>query len=172
VVSKSVFGGTVYVAPRHLRGSGAANRLRVFARVRGLVTDGTFFPDGKHVLLRTYGTASVYTFPSFGPVGTVDLPAQRQGEGISVSPRGRVLLSSEGVRADVLQVTLPGRLTRPAATASATPLAPTPAAPTEQARPPARTAEDWGWIALVATAVGAVGYLSLRGARLRSPRRP
>ena len=98
-MSKAVFGGTVYAAPRHLRPD-RQNRLRAFARVPGLVTDGTFFPDGRHVLLRTYGTASVYTFPGFELVGTVTLPSQPQGEGISVSSTGRVLVSSEGVHAD------------------------------------------------------------------------
>ena len=62
---------------RHRTGS------RPFARVSGLVTDGTFFAGGRRVLLRTYGTASVYTFPGFALVGTVPLPAQRQGEGVA-----------------------------------------------------------------------------------------
>src|SRR5205085_6520149 len=117
VVSKSPFGGTVYAAPRTLRGD-AENRLQVFAHVAGLVTDGTFFPDGKHVLLRTYGTASVYTFPAFQPVGTVTLPAQSQGEGISLSATGRVLVSSEGAGTDVLRVDLPRALTTPGPGAS------------------------------------------------------
>ncbi|MGH3445800.1 MAG: hypothetical protein ACRDPB_10535, partial [Nocardioidaceae bacterium] len=55
VVTKSVFGGTVYAAPESLSTS-RTNRLSAFARVSGLVTDAAFFPDGKHVLLRTYGT--------------------------------------------------------------------------------------------------------------------
>jgi hypothetical protein len=174
VVSKSVFGGTVYAAPRRLRDD-EPNRLRPFAQVAGLVTDGAFLPDGEHVLLRTYGTASVYTFPGFELVGTVRLPRQRQGEGVSVSPSGRVLLSSEGVRAEVLEVTLPAALTR-ADEAPATPPGPAPAtrAPGRRAvdpNPQPRSAEDWGWIALAAVGVGALGYLSIRGSRLRGPRR-
>ena len=96
VVTKSVFGGTVYAAPGRPRAGGQPNRLKAFARVTGLVTDGTFLPDGRRVVLRTYGTATVYTFPGFAPIGTVGLPQQRQGEGISVSRTGRVLVSSEG----------------------------------------------------------------------------
>ena len=80
VVSKAVFGGTVYAAPRHLRPD-QPNRLRAFARVPGLVTDGAFFPDGRHVVLRTYGTASVFTFPAFELVGTVTLPVAAAGRG-------------------------------------------------------------------------------------------
>src|SRR5262249_47272452 len=109
VVTKTIFGGTVYAAPRRLHRAGE-NRLRPVARVNGLVTDGTFFPDGRHVLLRTYGSASVYSFPDFRPVGTVTLPRQPQGEGISVSRRGRILVSSEGLHSKVLQVALPAAL--------------------------------------------------------------
>ena len=175
VVSKSVFGGTVYAAPRDLS-TGSANRLRPFARVAGLVTDGSFFPDGRHVVLRTYGTATVYTFPGFEPVGTVELPAQRQGEGISVSPSGRVLVSSEGMRAEVLRVDLPAALTAPTASPSGSPSGPAPstrppAPATRSGPPPSRSAEDWGWIALVGVVVAAAGYLTVRGSRVRGPRR-
>jgi hypothetical protein len=171
VVSKSVFGGTVYAAPRALT-EGSRNRLTAFAGVRGLVTDGAFFPDGRRVLLRSYGTASVYTFPGFGLVGTVRLPAQPHGEGVSVGADGRVLLSSEGVRADVLQVRLPAALT--AAPAAAATAAPTQPPRTQQAddraAPPPRDARDWAAIALVAAVVAAVGWATVRASRSRGPR--
>lgn len=172
VVSKSAFGGVVYTAPRDLRTGSRPNRLRVSARVPGLVTDGAFLPDGRHVVLRTYGTATVYTFPGFAPVGTVTLPAQPQGEGISVGREGRVLVSSEGVSAAVQRVTLPASLTdrplRPTATSS------TPsdvAAPRASPAPAPRRARDWVGIAVVAAAIAGVGYLTVRGSRLRGPRR-
>jgi hypothetical protein len=172
IVSKAVFGGTVYAAPRDLQ-PGTQNRLRPFARVPGLVTDGTFFPDGRHVLLRTYGTASVYTFPGFQPVGTVTLPAQPQGEGISVSSTGRVLVSSEGVHADVLQIHLPHRLTtsRPPATASGpTPSTSGPPRSTASGHTP-RDAKDWAGIALVVAAIAGLVVLVVRSSPLRGPRR-
>lgn len=109
VVSKRVFGGVVYAAPRTLDQQ-RANELEAFARVPGLVTGGEFLPDGDHVLLRTYGTASVFTFPAFELVGTVTLPEQQQGEALSVGPGGRVLVSSEGVRSTVYRVDLPAAL--------------------------------------------------------------
>ena len=127
-------------------------------------------------MLRTYGTASVYTFPGFEPVGTVELPAQPQGEGISVSPSGRVLVSSEGMRAEVLRVDLPVALTAPTASPSGRASGPAPstrppAPATASGPPPSRTAEDWGWIALVGVVVAAAGYLTVRGSRVRGPRR-
>ena len=81
VVSKTVFGGTVYAVPAGAA-PGETTTLREFARVTGLVTDGAFLPDGRHVVLRSYGTATVYSFPGFEPRGTVALPEQRQGEAI------------------------------------------------------------------------------------------
>jgi hypothetical protein len=174
VVTKSVFGGTVYAAPRTLR-EGEDNRLRRVADVGGLVTDGTFLPGGHRVLLRTYGTASVYTFPAFDLLGTVTLPAQPQGEGISASPGGRVLVSSEGARTDVLQVQLPRSLMtgdrgahRPTGPEPST-KGPPPAPPVER---PARGPGDWLAIGGVGVVVAALGWLTLRGSRLRSPRRP
>lgn len=172
VVSKSTFGGTVYAAPAVLRTDGT-NRMRTFGRVAGLVTDGAFFPDGRHVLLRTYGTASVYTFPGFEPTGTVRLPAQRQGEGISVSRSGRVLVSSEGVHTDVLEVTLPRSFTTSGTRAD-------PVGPQPSTRPPAHRAAratpaprgpgDVAGIALVACGLAFVGWLTLRNSRVRPPR--
>jgi hypothetical protein len=130
VVSKNVFGGTVYAVPRGAR-PGAPATMRPFAQVPGLVTDGAFLPDGKHVVLRGYGTATVLTFPAFEVTGTVDLPEQRQGEAISVGrDGGRVLVSSEGVGTDVLRLRLPADLTTPDP-------APTPS-PSSPAEPSAR----------------------------------
>jgi hypothetical protein len=174
VVSKSTFGGTVYAAPRDLSTHGT-NRLRAFARVGGLVTDGTFFPDGTHVLLRTYGTATVYTFPGFQPTGTVTLPSQPQGEGISVSADGRVLVSSEGVHAEVLQVRLPARLTSPRAPVSTTGPRPSRTPPTDATSNPSaepRGTGDWVAIGVVALGIAGVVYLVLRAAPRHGRRRP
>ena len=73
----------MYEAPERL-GTGSPNRLRALADVTGLVTDGAFFPDGRHLVLRTYTKALVYSFPDLSLLGEIDLPGQRQGEGIAV----------------------------------------------------------------------------------------
>ncbi|MGH3331571.1 MAG: hypothetical protein ACRDPJ_09755 [Nocardioidaceae bacterium] len=110
VVTKvPVFGGGVYEAPAGLE-TGTIQRMAKVGTVPGLVTDGAFFPDGRHVLLRTYGSAAVYTFPGFEPVGEFALPQQEQGEGVAISGPGRILLSSEGARSDVLEVELPAEV--------------------------------------------------------------
>jgi hypothetical protein len=161
----------VYAAPRALVPGSRANRLQAYARVGGLVTDGSFLPDGRHVVLRTYTSASVYTFPAFQLVGTVRLPSQPAGEAISVSRSGRTLLSSEGIHARVLQVRLPARLTSPpTAAATRAPSPPSSPAPDALRQKPARSARDWTAIGLVSAAVASLGVLALRATRVRPPR--
>jgi hypothetical protein len=172
VVTKSPFGGTVYAAPSRLD-EGGINRLRVFAHVGGLVTDGSFYPDGRHLVLRTYGTASVYTFPGFALTGTVRLPAQPQGEGISVSASDRVLLSSEGVHADVLQVRLPRSLVATAPVSRPSGPAPSTRPPVHRpvrASPDPRGPVNYAAIAVAGAAIAFGGWLTLRNSRIRSRR--
>ncbi|HWJ08901.1 MAG TPA: hypothetical protein VNS46_05960 [Nocardioides sp.] len=105
VVTKGVF-GRVYSAPASLDPDGV-NELTPVDEVLGIATDGAFFPDGKHVIIRNYTQAAVYTWPDLDRVALLDLPAQPQGEGVAVTARGEILLSSEGQGAEVLQVELP-----------------------------------------------------------------
>jgi hypothetical protein len=106
IASKSVFGGVLYAAPDPLSPTGI-NPLKAVGRVLPLATDGSFFPDGHHLIVRNYEKAVVYEWPSLQPVGSFGLPAQRQGEGLSVAADGSVYLSSEGPRSAVLEVALP-----------------------------------------------------------------
>jgi hypothetical protein len=109
VASKNIFGGVLYAVPEHLDPSGP-NVLKSVGRVLPVATDGAFFPDGKHLIVRDYTEAVVYAWPSLQPVGSFPLPHQRQGEGIAVADDGRVYLSSEGPRAPVLEVALPPQI--------------------------------------------------------------
>jgi sugar lactone lactonase YvrE len=106
VVSKILFGGTVYAAPRHLSPD-HPNKLRPVADSVAFATDGSFFPDGRHYIVRGYGDATVFTFPGHEEVGTFRLPKQKQGEGIAVDADGEVFISTEGQFSDVLRVRLP-----------------------------------------------------------------
>jgi hypothetical protein len=109
IASKGLMSGVLYAAPKRLSTTDT-NRLEPLSDVLGLATDGAFFPDGRHFVLRSYARAVVYTYPGLESVGEVTLPVQEQGEGIAVDRRGRVFLSSEGQRAPVLRLDLPRRI--------------------------------------------------------------
>jgi len=167
VVSKTVFGGVVYAAPHRLV-EGEVHRLRPFARVPGLLTDGAFLPDGAHVLLRGYAAATLFTFPAFEVVGSFPLPRQQQGEGLAVGRDGRVLVSSEGVGEDVLEVELPRTLVaamegRPDAEEE------TSVSATPRSEPERIGASDapWGWWAAGALGAGLLGVVLLLRAQAR-----
>ena len=71
------------------------NRLRRLGDVLPIATDGAFFPDGEHLVLRNYGAAPSST-PSRGSRRSASstLPEQQQGEGIAVDADGGVYVSS------------------------------------------------------------------------------
>lgn len=125
VVSKGILGGVVYRAPARLRAD-RPNRLEAVGTALPIATDGSFLPDGRHVLIRNYGAAEVLTWPGLEEVGSFELPDQDQGEGLAVDEEGRILISTEGASSDVLRVRLPREVR--AALAPPTPT-PTPAAP-------------------------------------------
>ena len=106
VVSKDVFGGTVYAAPQQLS-TDRPNRLRAVAEAMPIATDGAFFPGGGRYVVRGYDSATIYTYPGHEPLTSFRLPPQPQGEGIAVAPDGTVHVSSEGQYAEVLRLDLP-----------------------------------------------------------------
>ncbi|MDT0183707.1 hypothetical protein Q9S36_26320 [Microbacterium sp. ARD31] len=105
VITKGVFGGTVYAAPARLDPRGP-NRLEAVADAPGIVTDATFLPGGGGVVMRTYSRAHLVAYPSWEGLASWDLPPQDQGEGVAVSGRD-LLVSTEGARSQVLAVPLP-----------------------------------------------------------------
>ena len=109
IVTKSLLGGRVYVAPKKLDPD-RPNKLVAGPTVDLWATDAALFPDGKHALVRGYGAALVTTFPGFKPVGEVVLPDQEQGEGVSIGADGRIRLSSEGRNSEVVQIKLPAEV--------------------------------------------------------------
>lgn len=106
LVATKAFIGGLYAAPEDLAPD-ASNPLTRVGDVTSIITDGAFFPDGEHLVLRDYGTATFYSYPDLEEVGEVDLPDQEQGEGIAVDEDGEVYLSSEGEQAEVLRLELP-----------------------------------------------------------------
>lgn len=117
IVSKEFF-GRVYAAPARLDPD-RPNRLTEIGRAIGIATDGAFWPDGRHLVVRNYRQAAIYTWPDLRRVDSVDLPEQKQGEGIAIARDGTVLVSSEGTNAEVLRVDL----REPAAPATSGPAA-------------------------------------------------
>jgi hypothetical protein len=147
VASKGLMSGTLYAGPKRLS-STEANRMEPVADVLGMATDGAFFPDGRHFVLRSYSRAVVYTYPGLESIGEVTLPDQEQGEGIAVDERNRVFLSSEGQRAPVLRLDLPHRIERAVALE---PSPPTPDGSAGDAGEPGTTEPDperpvWPWL--------------------------
>jgi hypothetical protein len=107
IASKGIM-GSIYAAPRPL--TPGVNELKRVGEAPGIATDGAFFPDGKHLVIRNYDSATFYTYPGLKEVGEMPLPAQQQGEGIAVTPDGHVYVCSEGVESPVLEVALPERI--------------------------------------------------------------
>ncbi len=109
VVSKGLTGGDVYAVPKRLH----ADRQNTLRRVRRagappIVTDGSFTPDGRRIVLRTYGSAVVYDASSWDELWSDALPSQPQGETLTVAPDGEsFLIGTEGVPSTILRVELP-----------------------------------------------------------------
>lgn len=165
VVTKGLFGGTLFAAPRRLRAD-RPNRLRALGRMPAVVTDGGFTRDGRHLVVRDYGRATVLTFPDLDRVARIALPRQAQGEGLSVGPENRVRVSTEGQYSAVHEVPLAPALADELATQrTEDPTDPTvrpddPGAPDEEAEG-AEDAAPWtddGWLRL-----GVVVLLGLLG---------
>lgn len=110
VVAKE-FIGRLYTGPEHLDelDEDGPNTLELLDdEVLPIATDGAFFPDGKHLILRGYVKAAVYAWPSLDQVGDpFFLPNQAQGEGIAVGEDDAIYLSSEGTNSEVLRIDLP-----------------------------------------------------------------
>ena len=183
VVTKGFTSGAVYATTGRLRPH-RLNRLHRVARVGPLVTDAALMRDRRHVLLRDYADATVYTFPGFRRVASFPLPSQPQGEGISVGPHGRIRVGSEGVHSAVLAVPLPAdvraaMIGRPSATPTPSPsLSPSASpSPTSSARPAGRRVDREApsrrrsvWLMLGVPAILAVGGIGIGLAmRRRNP---
>ncbi len=170
IASKGLMSGVLYRAPEELSES-EPNRMEAVADVPGLVTDGAFLPDGRHLVLRTYSRAVFYSYPGLELVGEVDLPDQQQGEGIAVDERGRIYLSSEGQQAPVLRLDLPRRLERALAPPAAPDDGDDAVVPTGEPEPEPESASDserdpWPWLLGGAFGLGVIVVL-LRALRPR-----
>ena len=175
IVTKGILGGSVYAAPAQLRADHVNHLTRVARGILPMATDGTFLPDGRHVLVRGYVSAAVYDFPGFARLTGFRLPGQPQGEGLAVSADGAVYLSSEGVFSDVLRLPVSGLCTAQSGLCArdrGASTQPTPQAgvslPSAEEEPAAHRTDHGWWPWLIGGAVvGVVGWLQLRVMRSR-----
>lgn len=130
VVSKEV-SAHVYTTPAAPFG-GSSAVLRPVAVAPPFATDAALLPGGRQAVVRQYGAATVYEYPSWDLVTRFDLPAQKQGESISGVPGQAVVwVGSEGVDSPVWSVPLP-----PAPKPPEGPGTPTVSAPPTTGQPP------------------------------------
>lgn len=158
VVTKGKKNSRVYAAPTQLSTTGT-NELEQVAQVKFGPTDGAVLSDGTHVVLRDYSMGQVFTFPDFTPIGKFVLPGQVQGEGISVGPKQRIRLISEGISQPMVQTEIPAALLlepTPTATPSVSPTSQPSPSPT-----PTQTTPSRGPSAIVLGIAGVLGALAL-----------
>ncbi len=122
IITKGLFGGEVLRADQPLATSRPTTLKRIGTALP-IATDAAFFPDGRHLIVRSYGSAVVYAYPSLEEIGGFGLPDQEQGEGIAIDATGAVFVSSEGEGSQVLRVRLPDDVRREVAPPEPTPSA-------------------------------------------------
>ena len=157
--------GAVYAAPD----SGDGTMRKVATSGLTLVTGGDVSPDGRQLVLRTYGDAFVWDVDGSVPAAfdasprRVDLPSERQGEAVTYDCDGhRLLVTSEGLHEAVYAVPL-----APPASSSAAPAAG--ASPSPAARPATGGLGPAGWAAIAAASALTVAVVSWLAARRRRP---
>jgi hypothetical protein len=164
LVSKGLFGGSVFALPVDLVAGRAAEAAEVDADVPAMVTDGTFANDGSYVLLRSYTTVYVFDPASWTQVDTMAIPAQQQGESIAMEASGHsMLVGSEGADSALIRLAFTAP-ERPIPTA--TPTTPRPArsaAPSSE--PPTSDGVAgmvWVWAAAAVALLAGVAVLTTR----------
>ncbi|MEW9534401.1 hypothetical protein [Microbispora sp. NPDC049125] len=109
VVTKSEKGGDLYSAPLSLS-AGRANPLTHVARLPYVISDGLLTAKGA-MILRGYGKMWVWDRIGGQVTWTVEIPRQRQGEGVALTADGGALLiSTEDALTPVYRLDLPEEL--------------------------------------------------------------
>ncbi|MGH3378966.1 MAG: hypothetical protein ACRDP6_29980 [Actinoallomurus sp.] len=117
-IASKAFGDSLYEGPKKLRTSGF-NIMHKVAGAPFYATDGAFAPDGRTFVIRGYWDAEIYKAPG-KKIADVQVPSQKQGEGITFTADGRsLLLSSEGTDQPLWQVPVPASALPPKATTTA-----------------------------------------------------
>lgn len=163
LISKGLFGGTVFSLPDPLRDDGPNETTTLAGDVPGLVTDAAFTPDGRFVVARDYSEAYVLDPVTWQIVTSMDLPPADQGETLAMEASGSsYLVGSEGTGSTLVRVPFAAPLDTADGDGAATP-APS-VTPTAQADGPRAdggfAGATWLWgfvmVALLAIISGAM----------------
>jgi hypothetical protein len=120
-VTKSSSKAAFYAAPETASREGTNELTKVGAAPAG-VTDGTFMPDGKSVVLRTYLEVLNVAWARTPTVVAKSTVIGKQSESIAVGPTGKdVIVGSEGPNSAVYQVQVPAKTTGASSSAAPTP---------------------------------------------------
>ncbi|MEV8375013.1 hypothetical protein AB0P21_19915 [Kribbella sp. NPDC056861] len=123
--------GAFYAAPATASREGT-NKLTKLADVPAGpygFTDGTFMPDGKTVVLRTYIDVATMTWGDTPALVARAGTPVAQGESVAVGPLGTdILVGSEGKSSPVYQMAAPAKPTAAKPPAASNPVTPKPAA--------------------------------------------
>ncbi|MET9271346.1 hypothetical protein [Kribbella sp. NPDC003557] len=146
IVTKALKGtGSIYAAPPAPSREGTNDLTKLAPAPTGVITDGTFMPDGARVVLRTYADVTTVAWgetPNAIARGTAPLG---QGETIAVGPTdGTVLVGSEGANSAVYQLQVPAKAA--AATPPAASATPKPGAGTESNSSSSGKSNNFRWI--------------------------
>jgi hypothetical protein len=109
IVTKEVPKGGIYSLPKGQEPSrDKVNQLARMGDAPAIVTDGTFTPDGKWMILRDPVSMYVWSWPGAKVRRTGPLPLQPTGESLAMGPDDTsVVVGSEGKRSPVYQVAIP-----------------------------------------------------------------
>jgi hypothetical protein len=109
VVTKEAPTGAIYEAPTPDEMSRTdVNDLTKLGTAPAIITDGTFTPNGRRVLLRSVNSMTVLSWPAMKQLATAPLPLQVVGESLAMGPDDdSVLFGSEGKNSPVYQLAIP-----------------------------------------------------------------
>ncbi|WUJ72594.1 esterase-like activity of phytase family protein [Kribbella soli] len=151
IVTKELKGtGGIYAAPPAPSRQGTNDLSKLAPAPSGIITDGTFMPDGQRVVLRTYTDVATVAWGETPNVVARGAAVLGQGETVAVGPTDNtVLVGSEGANSAVYQMTAPAKaVTSTPPSAGATPK---PATTSDSSNSDSGKSHNLRWIIIGAT---------------------
>jgi hypothetical protein len=141
--------GAIYAAPEEASREGT-NKLSKLADAPASpygVTDGTFMPDGKTVVLRTYLDVATVAWGDTPTLVARSATPVAQGESVAVGPLGSdILVGSEGKNSPVYEMAAPAKKTAAKPPATSPAATPKPAANASSSEP--KKSHSLRWIVI------------------------